>query len=250
MQAINRLLKTLGDHPGQVVAAAVTLVLALRLMAVAAWNEQTALAILRESGTGTLLLGTLITVLTLAVLGVPILIGALVAFAPLHDRRWWSVWRWGIPFATIVLFVREDLLLIIGVFGLWATSPLIRRLFTPDKPVQGSDAVVLLTQRIAGGVGVVITLGGAAFFGVIGDQPWGPDEAVRTPDGHAHLGWVLRADQEVVMLSNDRRVVYLKGPLLARAICQGADDEPHASIVMRLGWPGGEPYPPCSTTLV
>jgi hypothetical protein len=236
------------NHSTAVLGAVGLLVIALRVMGVSSWNSQTALAIVRESDTGTVLLGTVLWVAEFAVVLPLYAIAICVGTLGWPRRTWVRVWLAGVPFALLLLFVPVAPKLAFGELGMWLASPAFRPVFRDDDRTSTLGRVALQAVGLifALPMGLTLLVGGLA-----GDQPWQPLEVVRLTDGTARAGWVLRADDEVVLLDGrTRQVVYLRGPLRARAICRGRRERADRSLAVRWGWIGGEPYPRCTGSLV
>jgi hypothetical protein len=102
-------------------------------------------------------------------------------------------------------------------------------------------------------VGTVVVLWTAlvGLLAVGGDQPWLPREVVRLSDQSVRIGYVLATGDDVVILqASDNHVVHLPGPAKRRVICRNAGQSTQRSLVARLGWERGAPYPVCDKSLV
>ncbi|HEU0130419.1 MAG TPA: hypothetical protein VFQ85_05435 [Mycobacteriales bacterium] len=236
-------------HPGQVLAALGVAVTASRIMGVARWNEQTALAILRETDVGTLVVGTVLALLSFGLVIALVAVVGATGSAPLAHPR--LVWLLGLPLVLLLATQPLPPMTVVILVAAWAFAPVVRRLMGPGTDRTRADRIL---RYVAIGVGLLWLVPATLLlvYGMVaGDEPWVPFEVFRLADGTVHAGWVLKTDDKQVVVLDGREVhvVYLKGPITARAICRRRNAPTYRTLLTRAGL-GGGPYPVCSTSLV
>jgi hypothetical protein len=203
-------------HAALIASGAVGAVLVIRLLAVGEWDTSTAHAILQTGGTGTVLLGAMVSLVS------AVLPGALaVAIAR-------PAYRWGrgagrpdaalvmstILFVLVALLVAPMVYLIVGVPVASFLAFLIGRADTgkPEDLATRDNLRMLATALVFGSASVLL----------VSAQPWLPREVLIITGGDRVVGYVLVAnsDSTAVLQHQPRQVIYLDhGSVVRRAIC-------------------------------
>lgn len=239
----------LGEHVSLTAALVTSIVVPLRLLGVSGWNESTALAILQNADTSSILVGTALTLVTFVV-GIGLLgVTAVVALVPVPDRTARRLWWAGVPLALLTLFVPMGVRDTGLAIAFWVLARAIRRAAPPHPLVVRPAAMLRDAIRWVAVAAVLLGVVFAVFLGVAGDQMWLPSETVRLANDDIQYGYVLSDGDDVVLL-NAGHVLHLPGPAKARVICRLPHRDTERSIVAALGIDRTAPYPVCATSLV
>ena len=235
----------LREHLGLAIAVAGALAVVFRLLAVAEYDTDTALAILQISGTAEIAVGTLMTVLPLVeMLGLAVLAIAILVFDGPRSRLAVLVGA-AVVLALAVSFAPYSPLLD-GFYVVLVPLALVgRRLIRGTAPGDADDikrkSVIALLACVA-----VMLAGSVAF----GPSAWLPAEAV-VADGQPYVGYVLTSgsDGASLLLDQSRRVVHV-GPLTRRVLCRPASRRDEQSLAAAIGLTGRPRYAVCHPSLV
>jgi len=231
------------EHLTLIVGAGSTAIVMMRLLAVADFDPETAFAILQSVGTTTVVIGTLLAS-----------IWVVVAFAGMAIMRYFvqhgiNSWRRAafdraIFVGSIVILLTAPTaaaLLVIIMAIMWMR---VRRTCTEVgkesvKPARAFGEFVL-------GIAIALVI-------LLGAYPWIPLERISvSTQAKAHVGYVLRADSETIVVLDDkrRRIEYLerKGLTVSRELCNRHSvleakliDEPILSYILS----SSPQYPRC-----
>jgi hypothetical protein len=214
---------TLASHAGALsIAAASTVLIALRLLSAADFNPATAYGIVQASGTGNVLIGTVISLIpSIAIIAASGLI-LYVVFSPKKLSLPAELAAW----ASMSLLVLITLLTIpykyAYAIGGWVLFILILLLFKERirasiKDHQDTPAV----RNAARGFGFIIAV--TLIIGVVLSPPWMPAEYLVFKNGKSMTGYILSETQTgmAVLQAKPRRVLYYDDPkaLKSEIIC-------------------------------
>lgn len=238
------------EHVGLVVALAGVMLVSLRLLAVAAFDPSSALAVLQSLGTSDVAVGTVLTVLPV----LPhIALVALTFGIPAKQRPWREalrLWLLGAFPAVAMLFSPVPEVLTGFFLGLWAVTPVVsialRDPAGASRPETPEGALKWL-MRGAFRIATVYVVAQFAAGVIVDRQMWLPVESVAV-GGTTHVGYVLSADDRTTVLlrDSDRAVLHL-ARAESRTLCLPANRLSVRPIAARLGWVPrkGPEYPRC-----
>lgn len=233
------------EHVGLLLAALGVVLVACRLLAAAAYESDTALAILQASGTGDVVVGTALTLLPSAMALALAASIAAVVFLDKRAARRMAFAAGAVP--AFVLAVTPTEADSAPFVVCWLMSLVARSIWEEARiPKERS---LLIRRRTTVGVGVIAAM--TVVGGALDTTMWLPVETVRTGT-EVHVGYVLSAgsDKTVVLVDDDRRVLHA-GPATKRVLCRRTNRSPRRSIVSRLHIVDDAPrYPVCAESLV
>ena len=231
---LDQLGKNWYEHLGLITAIGAALFVIAKLLLIADFDANTALAVLQSQGSATVTVGSFLT-------AVPDLLVTVVAFG-----------------VAYLVYIREQVSpehrfspILPGLFGLCTLA------FLTILPQLGLIlifwlAAYLLGRKKRGRIpGQMLVLGLITFllFGIFTSPPWMPSEVVELNDGRTIQGYVLTSAGEAwAILTEERRVIWIEGESAVekRSLCsteEGILSRTVADIVR------GKPskYPSCAS---
>ncbi len=222
------------EHATVIAAVASTVIVLMRLLAVAYFDPETAFAILQLAGTTTVVIGTLLASIWVVVACVGVAIMRYLMQYELNLQRRAAFDRALFGGSVVILLTAPTIaaLLLMAIVVIWMY---VRRAYMGEgkgesKPSRAFGEFVL-------GVAIALTI-------LLGAYPWMPLERLRVEtQARVHVGYVLRADSETIVVLDDkrRRIDYLdrKGLAVSRELCSrhgpieaALIDEPILSYVL------------------
>jgi len=236
----------LEDHLGLAIAAVGILLVALRLLAVAEFHTDTALAVLQISGTAEIAVGTLMTLLPLmAMLGLGLLCITLLTFE--GSRAWLAALIGAAVVVAIAVSFASYGPLIDGMYVAMVPVALVARWFlmrgTRPPALTSSSGPAMRGLLVVAAVILLVTV-------ALGPSVWLPAETVMA-DGKPYAGYVLASDSDgaALLLDGTRRVVHV-GPITRRVLCRPPRRKDERSLAAAVGLEGRPRYPVCHPSLV
>jgi hypothetical protein len=212
------------NHLGLFVGLAASILICLKLLAVAKWNSTTAFGILAVGGTANVLTGSLLG-------GLPLLYGAFAFIAvPRIERilaRRSPVERAAARqleyFSAVPLVLIVPVGLLLTFLAFLAFSWLYQHCRARRHAKKGRTHVANRDEAPSRFelVSVLLAAGVIVFFGSL-PMPWFPPETVVTSDGEL-TGYVLRdeGDTATVLLADDRVLIRVQADAVAGEYCEG-----------------------------
>jgi uncharacterized membrane protein len=236
--------RVLSEHRGSLIPAVLAVGTMFRLAGVSRGSSVSALAILRYSGTASVLVATATLVIFLAVA-----VSGLAAQLVLDSRgrrvRWWVLLLpvlINLSLATTFVLMMTVVSTVVALLHGYAPPELREKVRRPIVPF--FDTTVQVATLICV---VLIVMAGTIL--VLSDAMWLPAENVEIADQDGLVGYVLArdGDQTVVLREDDRRVVYVNtDQILARTLCQaGPDNALQVPLLSLVGLTERPRYPRC-----
>ena len=196
------------------VGIASTVLVALRLLSVADFNPATAYGIVQSSGTGNVLIGTVISLVpSMAIITVSGLIVYLIFYPhpKLSAAAELAVWA-SMSMLVLIALLTIPLRYIIAI-GLWLLFILFLLIFRGKikKALERhEDAPVV--RNAARGFGFIVAV--TVIFGIVLSPPWMPSEYLVFKNGRSVTGYVLSETQTgiAVLQASPREVLYYEDP--------------------------------------
>lgn len=206
-----RIARSWDKHLGLIVGGATSVMVALKLLAVANWNPTTAFGILSASGTANVLTGTILAVL-------PLLYAyAFLFFFPLVRRKMQSrtpversaAGMLGMWPVLILIFITPAYLLavILVMLALMAVIPRIIRAFQKRRKTRKDLQRTATQERPSRFEGASVALSGVVMLSYLSlATPWMPAEIVEIDGAGRQTGYVLNESdgKAVVLLARGR----------------------------------------------
>lgn len=215
----HRLGKEWSSHLTLIASAFIVLWVVVRLLATAGFDANTATSILQESGTATVIVGTVLSATTIAI---PLIIAVglgLLAYRLTYHR---SLPHW--------IYIPASFL---GAMWLVIASPVFGLFFLALTVSVGvvfamSDRKTVEPKRSKDySVSIRVFWGILATFGTIGlilsTQPWMPTETIKTASGETIYGYVLRSSDQrwAILRDHPREVIFIESnKVRQRALCR------------------------------
>jgi hypothetical protein len=210
---------TLASHLGALsIAAASTVLIALRLLSAADFNPATAYGIIQASGTANVIIGTVISLIpSIAIIAASGLI-LYVVFSP-HKlslaaelAAWTSM---SILFLITLLTIPLRYFYAIGGCVLFILILLLFRKRIKTSIENHRDTQVVRNAARVFGFIIAVTL----IFGVVLSPPWMPAEYLVLNNGQSITGYILSETQNgmTVLQINPREVLYYDDPRLLKS---------------------------------
>ena len=248
-----------GEHAALLVGATTVAFAGVRLLAIARFDTATAAAILQATGTGNVIVGTLLSLLPFVVALVTVLCSVVVFV----DHSWCPLPRatmqWMLYIGCALTLFIVPLLLATIVVALGAAMAITRwRRHGRADP----DIRTLLTRSRFLRVEARVLLTFTVLAALVVPTPWLSLEQVTTANGSTLVGYIAGESQEelVLLLDNNRAIrLVSKSDVTARTLCRGAAGPTGAlggrrpillsgSLASRLLYPNRSPaYPRCKT---
>lgn len=217
-----RVTARLEKHLGLTIAAATSLLVCVKLLAVAKWSSTTALGILAANGTANVLTGALLAAL-------PVLYGYayIVAMPRLEDffRRRTPVERSSAAllqmWPTLLLLLITPAYLLAVILVLLAAIAVFK-LWQRRRVKEKASSSTKVTDTVSRFEMTNVLLAGAVFMSYASlATPWLPAETAEVPGG-AETVYVLRqtGNTVIVLTARDRRVEQLSPSVLTGEYCQ------------------------------
>jgi hypothetical protein len=197
------------------VGVASTVLVALRLLSVADFNPATAYGIVQSSGTGNVLIGTVISLVpSMAIITASGLVVYLIFYPhpkKLSPAAELAVWT-SMSMLVLIALLTIPLRYIIAI-GLWALFILFLLIFRGKikGALQGhGDGRVV--RNAARGFGFITAV--TVIFGIVLSPPWMPSEYLVFKNGPSVTGYVLSETQTgmAVLQASPREVLYYEDP--------------------------------------
>jgi len=214
--------RMLSEHLGSLIPATLAVGTMFRLAGVSRGSPISALAILRYSGTATVLIATATLVIFLGVA-----VSGLAAQLVLDSRgRRVPLWALLLPLLVNLTLAGTFVLMLtvvstgVALLHGYAPPQVRERVRRPIVPFFDTTVPVATVICV-----VLIVLAGSTL--VLSEAMWLPAEDVELANRDGLVGYVLARDgeQTVVLREEDRRVVYVDtDQIVARTLCQAAPD--------------------------
>lgn len=231
------------EHITLVAGASSTVIVLMRLLAVAYFDPETAFGILQSAGTTTVIIGTLLASIWVIVAFIGIAIMRYFMRHGLNSQRraTFDCAVFGGGVVILLTAPTAAALLLIGMVVSWVY---IRRAYMGIGK-EGTKPARAFAEFVIGTLLALIIL--------LGAYPWIPLERISiSAEPQTHVGYVLRADSEVIVILEEkrRRIEYLdrKDRTVIRTLCNRHDmieatliDEPILSYVFT----SSPQYPRC-----
>lgn len=226
----------LAKNVGLIASASLAAVIAIRLFAVARFDLPTALAVLANSGTSSVVVGLLLTsvvpLLTMAVFAV---LGVWVAFRP-------TTFSWtALAASTVGALAMAPAEMFVSVSVILVPSVLLARFrhrSTPSPDQSDRSVAEDLPPLSRREVAAALLLGGYLTLIVLNGSPWLPAERL-TVGGRIRVGYVLAHDNDelVILTERDRAIQrYRRTDVSDRRLCRvGGVFSGQRSMLSRLG---------------
>lgn len=198
----------LAEHAGLALSALLVVVTAIRLMAVAAFDPQTSVALLQQTGTGTVLVAS---VLLGAYAAIPMGSGLFAGWLLGQKMRGQRVGGYTyvalaflVAFNSLAISWAVWLPLFLGL-GSYVALPAWRLAPTASRPRPAPSALALArTAEVC--IGLIIA--GVLLILLVTPNPWMPSERIEPQRGEPFTAYVLKdSDNEYVLLRNEQRAV-------------------------------------------
>jgi hypothetical protein len=235
----SRTVDLLTGHASLVVGGLFTVLVALRVLAVARYDTVTAFAVLQNVGVGSVLLAMAIAVTPAVAAVIAAVCAASSMFAP--------VWRRQLRFVAAVLAVFAVVAApVTMVVAMVVTVALF--VFRERRHAGARAKVGWLSRRVAAVRNTVTPLVGVGFVVMLlmDSQAWLAPEIVTDGEGAVSVGYVLSDGQHPVVLElGSRNVVYLDSPLGHRQVCKPAPSVLGGRNLLSFVERGRHAYPSC-----
>jgi hypothetical protein len=242
-------LNFLREHPAILISGLASLAVVTRLMSVTGWDSYTALAVLNAQGSGNVLVGSLAPFVTfIPVVGFNFCMSIAIGYL-LHRHIGAALW-W---FTGVAIFA-----LAIAALYPWPMMAVFIVAFTTFVllfEVADRRDGITTEPSVRGATEVLLASGVALLFIVLSPQPWLPLEAIRTGNNVGLIGYVLKTenDQMVVLTDRPRGVTRIESSnVLSRQYCKRrlADESSFGEWINRQPsldfGPDVTRYPSCS----
>lgn len=241
--------KILAKHPGPALGAATSVLICLKILAVARWDPTTAFGILSKGGTTNVLTGT-------ALATIPLLYGYIYIFtAPRMERAIQDRTPVERSAARLVTTWPTILLVVIVPAGILAVTvvplmllPALRRVFSwlkSKKPTQKNSSKKRESTKVSAFESTSLALYGIAtlsYWSLI--TPWFPAEIVNI-NGTEATAYVISEDGEstVILSGKDRSLQKVDPSALTGKYCQFTPRWIHAPLPVLISSPRYQPCP-------
>lgn len=202
------------EHITLIAGASSTVIVLMRLLAVAYFDPETAFAIMQSAGTTTVIIGTLLASIWVVVAFIGMVTMRYFMLHGLNTQRR-TMFDCAVFGGSIVILLTAPtatVLLIIIMVAMWMY---IRRSYMGIG--RGESHPNRIVGEFALGTGIALII-------LLGAYPWIPLERINVSnETQPHVGYVLRADSDAIVLLDDkrRRIDYLdrKDRTITRRLC-------------------------------
>lgn len=224
------------DHLGLIVSAAALAFIALRILAVAGWNVDTATAIIQRGGAANVTLATVVSSLPLLVNGLAgLAAGATARRIYLHEDLKSLLW------AVVPLLVAALFFVSLAMTSAFLLLPLVGRLLRPREDRESTKGVDDAVKTVATASFAAVTTVLVLAFATV---PYLPLEELQLPD-EVRVGYVIGEDPDRIYFLTPgpaTRIASTPRKHLERRLCQ-RDKSWYSLTVTDLV--NGQRYPAC-----
>lgn len=229
------------DNLALIATALATLFIALRIFSVAAYNPQTAYGILQAQGTGTVIIGSLLSLVGLLPLFLTPLVLAAYDTIPAKMKDTYRTAYVGllILLLLIAVFITPLLGVLVIIYVLALEAYLMVSRQRGEKVIQAArrqrspeqqfeidrrtrELGLKIRKRRRGlSLGMVVTIVFTLFQATVGAVPWLPPTELTVKAGRPVLGWVLAESHSfTTVLRNSGQISYIStGLITGKRIC-------------------------------